>query len=132
MASNIIPRAPSKPLLKPPQDHDIFYYFLDFNRVRFYYVDKFEARCCSVTPYDAMIYLSRCPEYQFYYAHTREVHHLFADGKGYITSNLIIGEEMISRNEFFSQYALGTLEGVFIATRDREYLREYLTCHKHY
>lgn len=126
MANNISTRVLPKPL-RPSTDHNIFYYFLDFDHNQWHWADKFGNTTHSGTPCVAMLHLSRCTEYQFYYTHRSEIYHQYGNGEGYTKVYLTVEERMMSRNEFFSQYALGTLEGVFVATRDVKYLREYLT-----
>jgi len=111
--------------LKPPQDHSVFYCELDFTNKRFKMVDQFEDIHDGGSPRVAMLHLSRCFKYQFYRVTLTEVGFEFSNKRICTDIRIDIKEEM-SRNEFFSQYALGTLEGTFIATRDVEYLRKYL------
>lgn len=88
-------------------------------------VDQFEDIHDGGSPRVAMLHLSRCFKYQFYRVTLTEVGFEFSNKRICTDIRIDIKEEM-SRNEFFSQYALGTLEGTFIATRDVEYLRKYL------
>lgn len=114
---------------KPPQYHRVFYYLLDFSRNRFYILSQSGDKDYQTPdPRIVMIPLgsSICLEYQFYHVDIVEFDRYFFDGRGYTETKTTIKEE-ISRNEFFSQYALGTLEGTFVATQDVEHLRKHLT-----
>jgi len=105
----------------------IFYYQLDFDHSVFYYVNK-KYHFYSVGQWVLMPRLNTDTEFRIYRSDitkerlTRKSYHQANIEYTYHTE---IKEE-ISRNEFFSQYALGTLEGTFIATRDVEHLRKYL------
>ena len=119
---------------KPPQYHRVFYYLLDFDRSQFRMMSQLSDKNYTASvPHIVMIPLgsSICLKYRFYYIDVSRTEHYFYDGKGYVEIKITIKEE-ISRNEFFSQYALGTLEGTFVATRDVEHLRKYLTKDKQY
>ena len=116
----------SRHYLTPPQDHSIFYYELDFSRNEFKMLDCFGAAHRGHSPRVHMLHLSRCFEYRFYRIQYIERSYQFSDGKGFTRMFAEVEEEM-ERNEFFSQYALGTLERNFIVTRDVKYLMEYLT-----
>lgn len=120
--------AGTSPLIppKPSQDHNVFYYKLDFTRNEFILYDKFEGICRSNTPRVWMVHLNRCPEFRFYRIMRCMQLYEVADGKGYSKTVIKVIDKMKS-NEFFSQYALGTLEGTFFATRDIQFLLKYLT-----
>ena len=114
-------------VVNPYQCHTIFYYQLDIDHSVFYFVNK-EYHFHSSEKRILMIHLNNNPEFRIYYI---DVHKEPQPRKSYHQVNIEykyhteIKKEM-SRNEFFSQDALGTLEGEFIATRDVEYLRKYL------
>ena len=113
---------------KPPQYYGAFYYLLDFDRSRFYILSQLGDKDYQTPdPSIVMIPLGSdvCREWRFYHIDIVEFSSYFCDGRGYTKIKPTIKEE-ISRNEFFSQYALGTLEGTFIATRDVKHLRKYL------
>lgn len=112
---------------KPPQYHRVFYYLLDFNRNQFHMFSQLRDKDYETPiPDNVMIPLgsSMCFKYRFYHI-DMVFSSYFYDGKGYTKIKPTIKEE-ISRNEFFSQYALGTLGGTFVATRDVEHLRKHL------
>lgn len=103
-------------VLKPPQNHGVFYYLLDFTGKLFFMIDQFEQIHCRNSSRVGMFHLGKCFEYRFYHV----------DINGRHIKTIVEIKEEISRNEFFSQYALGTLEGTFIAARDIIYLCKYL------
>lgn len=111
-------------------EDSIFYYWLDFARNEFYIVDRqYKDRYGGDSPHIIMPCLSECPKYHILYADVIEVRNSTKDintdklNLVQSTMRIRVGEEM-DRNEFFSQYALGTLEGMFIATRDVKFLRQ--------
>jgi len=114
--------------MKPSQDHNIFYYHLDFDHNQFYFIDKFKDPSHSGGVQTIMFHLNNDSKFRIY--HT-DITNERLPRKSYHQANVeytcytVIKEEM-NRNEFFSQYALGTLKGTFIATRDVKYLRKYL------
>lgn len=113
---------------RPPQYHRVFYYLLDFDRNQFYMFSQLRDKDYETSiAKGVMIPLGSrmCLKYRFYHTSVSKTLSCSYDGKACVETKITIKEEM-SRNEFFAQYALGTLEGAFIATQDVEQLRKHL------
>ncbi|KKK76166.1 hypothetical protein LCGC14_2866360, partial [marine sediment metagenome] len=104
---------------KSPQDYSVVYYEIalanSYVQVNLYRIqaDHDDAKRILVQfdhdIQNTMAHLSKCLKYHFYRVRKRNIFHSFPDGKGFDRIVTEIHKEM-SRNGFFSQYALGTLE----------------------